>query len=494
MPTPRAGARIALAVATGLALASGSGCATNPVTGRPDFVLMSEEEEIALGHQTQKEVLQTYRPYRDPALQAHIDQIGQEIAARSHRPDLAYHFTLLDSEEVNAFALPGGYVYITRGLLAYLDSDAELAAVLGHEIGHVTARHAVRQHSAETATRLGVTVASIFTPGYASAAAGSLAGVFGGALLSGYGRDHELEADRLGAEYLAQVGYDPDAMLDVIAVLKDQESFEIERAREEGRPPKVYHGVFASHPSNDDRLQEVVNAARTLEVPEPRPENREDFLELLDGMAFGPSAQQGLVRGRFFYHADLGVGLSFPRGWAVQNRARSVLAIAPGNEAMLELTLHDRGQHTTPEDFLRWGLRVSADSHAAAYRIAGLPAYTAVSKGATPWGQRDIRYVVIFVGKQVYLFQGAAREYDGLGLYDRDFRQTAGSFHALTERERGRTRGPRLHLVRADDRTTYEDLARNTPLGRQGEPKLRLLNGDYPDGEPKPGSLVKVVR
>ena len=494
MRTPRPPTRISLAIAAGLALGPAVGCATNPVSGGQDFVLMSEEEEIALGHQAQKQVLQNYQPYRDPALQARVERIGQELAAQSHRPDLAYHFTLLDSEEVNAFALPGGYIYITRGLLVYLESDAELAAVLGHEIGHVTARHSVRQDSAQTATRLGVAVASIFTPGYAGAAAGGLAGAFGGALLSGYGREHELEADRLGAEYLAQVGYDPDALLRVIGTLKDQEAFEIQRASEEGRQPQVYHGVFASHPTSDQRLQEVVKAARTLEVSEPRPENREEFLNDLDGVAYGPSTRQGVVRGRSFSHADLGIGLRFPSGWAVQNQPQTVVAIAPGNEAVVELTLDERGQHATPEEFLRWKLRVSPESHTAAYRVSGLPAYTTVSSGQTPWGRRDIRYVVIFVGKQVYVFQGAARDYDGLERYDRAFRDTAGSFHALTERESARTQGPSVHLLRADDRTHYEGLARNTRIGRNPEQKLRLLNGDYPDGEPAPGSLVKVVR
>jgi predicted Zn-dependent protease len=352
----------------------------------------------------------------------------------------------------------------------------------------------VRQDSAQTATRLGVAVASIFTPGYAGAAAGGLAGAFGGALLSGYGRDHELEADRLGAEYLARVGYDPDALLRVIGTLKDQEAFEVERAAEEGRQPQVYHGVFASHPTNDQRLQEVVKAARNLEVSQPRPENREEFLKDLDGVAYGPSTRQGVVRGRSFYHSDLGIGVTFPSGWAVQNQLQRVVSIAPGNEAIVELTLDERGQHATPEEFLRWKLRVSPESHTAAYRVSGLPAYTTVSSGTTPWGRRDIRYVVIFVGKQVYVFQGAARAYDGLERYDRDFRDTAGSFHALSERERGGTRGPSVHLLRADDRTRYEGLARNSRIGRNPEQKLRLLNRDYPDGDPEPGSVIKVVR
>jgi predicted Zn-dependent protease len=428
---------------------------------------------------------------RDEALNRYVSDLGCRLAGE-FCPDIRVY--VMDLPYFNASMYPNGMMHVFTGLMLRCQNEAQLAAVLGHEIGHVTARHSVRQHGAQSATRFGVAVASIFTPGYAGAAAGSLAGAFGGALLSGYGRDHELEADRLGAEYLAQVGYDPDALLRVIGTLKDQEAFEIQRASEEGRQPRVYHGVFASHPTNDQRLQEVVKAARSLEVSEPRPENREEFLNDLDGVSYGPSTRQGVVRGRSFSHADLGIGLSFPSGWAVQNQPQTVVAIAPGNEAVIELSLDDRGQHATPEEFLRWKLRVSPESHTASYRVSGLPAYTTVSSGQTPWGRRDIRYVVIFVGKQVYVFQGAARDYDGLERYDRAFRDTAGSLHALTERESARIQGPSVRLLRADDRTRYEGLARNSRIGRNPEQKLRLLNGDYPDGEPAPGSLVKVVR
>ncbi|HED18952.1 MAG TPA: peptidase M48 Ste24p, partial [Gammaproteobacteria bacterium] len=230
------------------------GCATNPVTGDQDFVLMSESEEISLGAKYNEQILREMSVYPDPELAAYVDQVGQRIAKVSHRPQLNYHFTVIDTPTVNAFALPGGYIYITRGILAYLNSEAELAAVLGHEIGHVTARHSVRQQSAATATGIAGTVL-----GAATGVPGSqdLFSVFGKAMLSGYGREQELESDRLGAQYLARSGYDPQAMLEVIGVLKNQEQFEQQRAREEKREARAYHGVFATHPDNDKRLQEV---------------------------------------------------------------------------------------------------------------------------------------------------------------------------------------------------------------------------------------------
>ncbi len=246
-----------------------TGCAVNPVTGDRNFTLMSEADEMRKGRQAATEISKAYDIYDGlPALQNYVNEIGQKLARKSHRPQLDYHFTVVDSPEVNAFALPGGHIYVTRGILAYLNSEAELAAVLGHEIGHVTARHSVQQYSAATAANVaaavGGLVAGIFVPqlgGQLAQGVQSLLGVTGSALLSGYGRSHELEADRLGAEYLARSGYDPQAMIKVISVLKNQELFDIEAAKQEGREPRRYHGIFATHPDNDTRLQEVVGEA-----------------------------------------------------------------------------------------------------------------------------------------------------------------------------------------------------------------------------------------
>ncbi|MEM7294949.1 MAG: M48 family metalloprotease, partial [Pseudomonadota bacterium] len=183
-----------------------SGCAINPVSGGNDFVLMTEKQEIAAGAAYHQQILHQYKIYDDPELQAYIESVGQELAQNSHRSNLRFHFTVLDSAEVNAFALPGGYIYITRGILAYLNSEAELAGVLGHEIGHVTARHSVLQQSASRVTNLLSGILDVATGQTANNGSFSQ---FGFALTQGYGRDHELEADRLAAEYLARIGYSP---------------------------------------------------------------------------------------------------------------------------------------------------------------------------------------------------------------------------------------------------------------------------------------------
>jgi len=235
-----------------------SGCATTPVTGQQNLVLMSEQQELSIGQQAHRQTLQEYRVYNDPALQQYVAAVGQRLASGSPGADLSYTFTLLDSTEINAFALPGGFIYLTRGLLSYMNSEAELAAVLGHEIGHVTARHGVRQASSVQAAQVGAGLLSIFVPQFRNRQAHQTLGLLSTALLRCYGREHELEADRLGADYLRATDYDPKAMLDVIRTLKNNELLDQQLARLEGREPRAYHRVVSTQPHHDTRLHAAV--------------------------------------------------------------------------------------------------------------------------------------------------------------------------------------------------------------------------------------------
>ena len=259
-----------------------SACSTNPVSGKKDFTLISEQQELAMGAQAHKSILKQKKRYKNAALQSYVNSIGQSLAKHSHRKNIRYTFTVLDDPSVNAFALPGGYVYITTGLMAYLNSEGELAGVLGHEIGHVTARHGVKQQSAGIASAILIQVLTKKT----GASSGKQYNQVGRALLSGYGRNHELQADKLGAEYLARVGYDPKDMIKVVSVLKAQEEFEKYQARKEGRPARAYHGLFASHPSNDQRLHEVINAANRFKSAGTRPSNHDGYLRHINGLKY----------------------------------------------------------------------------------------------------------------------------------------------------------------------------------------------------------------
>src|SRR5688572_8518647 len=267
-----------------LLVAALSACAVNP-TGGADFVLMSEKGEIEKGKEEHAKILESQPIYKDPELQAYVEGVGKKLAAISHRPELDYVFTIIDSPDINAFALPGGYVYINRGLMAYLTTEAQLAAVLGHEIGHITARHTVRQQAAGKTANI-LSTAVVIATGVSTL--GETASLFGGALVSGYGRDMELEADGLGAEYLTKAGYDPNAMVEVIGVLKNHEDF----TKKTSRRAAAYHGLFASHPRSDTRLQEAVSKAGEVEgEPNPAPLDPAIFRASTTGLALGPSLQ-----------------------------------------------------------------------------------------------------------------------------------------------------------------------------------------------------------
>lgn len=469
-----------------------SGCAANPVTGEPDFVLMSENEEIAIGRQNHAKIIQRYGSYNNPVLQEYVQTTGNRLAVKSHRSNLIFRFTVLDSNEINAFALPGGYIYITRGLLAYLSNEAELAAVLGHEIGHVTARHAVRQQSAATATGF---FAAILASQAGFYGAGSLLNTIGVALIRGYGRDNELESDRLGAEYLAKSGYDPLAMMNVIRVLKNQEIYDKQLAKIEGREPRAYHGVFATHPDNDKRLQEVIGRAKQLQTKSPRDNNNQvAFLQQIEGLVFGEGEKQGIVRGNKFYHRQLNIKLDLPRNWRIENRPNSIIAIAPKNKGLLQITAVDINKRISPKQFLKQRLKLSKLKNAERFSNNQLEGYTAISSiSRTVYGTRLVRFVVIYKNNTAWVFQGLAKDENKPYQFDNAIINTAKSFRPLTASERLKARPRRLRIITVKKNTRFATLANQSQLGPTAEAQLRLLNKLYPKGEPISGSALKII-
>jgi predicted Zn-dependent protease len=465
-------------------------CAANPVTGEQDFVLMSEEQEISLGRKYSAEIIKEMPPYEHPELARLVQEVGEKLAANSHRPELIYRFTVLDSTSVNAFALPGGYIYITRGLLAYLNSEAELAAVLGHEIGHVTARHSVRQQS--TATVAGI-LGAVVAASTGVQGVDTLANLAGTAIVRGYGREHELEADRLGAGYLARSGYDPQGMLQVVRVLKDQETFDKQVAELEDREPRAYHGLFATHPDNDTRLQEVIAAAGPLQSPASTQVERDSFLQALDGMTFGAREAEGILRGNRLYHKDLDFSLSFPTGWRIDNQAERIVAASRDNDGILQVTVADLNKRITPREFMLQRLHLENMRDGKDFTAGGFQGYTATADGNTPWGVRAVRYAVIFRDTRAWVFAGAAKGRENTGSYHDATLATASSYRPLGDEERALASEERLKIITVPAGTRYADLARTSPIANYPEQQLRLLNGDYPDGEPEAARRLKVV-
>ncbi|MGB0866358.1 MAG: M48 family metalloprotease [Granulosicoccaceae bacterium] len=468
------------------------GCAANPVTGKRDLVMMSEQQEISLGRQSHPQILKQYPRYKDERLQKYVNNLGQALAKKSHRANLKFTFTVVDSPQINAFALPGGYIYVTRGIMAYMNSEAELAGVLGHEIGHVTARHGVRQQSTQTLTGLLGAAVAIGTKGQYN----DLIGTASQALVSGYGRDHELEADRLGAEYLARTGRDPEQMIEVVGILKDQEVFDRDVAKAEGREPRAYHGLFASHPQNDTRLKEVVRAARKYSTTATVDAGRDRYLKLIDGMVFGDSLEQGVVRNNRFYHGPLDFKVSAPKTWAIKNSPSKLVFVRDSESAYMELTSMSTDGARSPAEFIAKLLKKPRVGGGRNLSRNGMKGYSLVSEvSKLPWGQPgNALFTVWFRGKTAWLFVSAAKDASQFKRLRREFDSISHSMSKLTSRDRANAAPRRIELQKVRRGDTYAKLARSSSLESYPVEQLRLLNGVYPKGEPKAGQLIKVVK
>jgi predicted Zn-dependent protease len=462
------------------------GCAVNPVTGKQDFVMMSESQELAMGSQANAQINQQMSMVESAALQSYVQRVGEGLARNSHRSNLEYHFKVVDSADINAFALPGGYIFMNRGLMAYLNSEAELAAVLGHEIGHVTARHGVRQQSMAMGSGL---LGQLVTIGTGVQAAGDLSNLLGSALVKGYGRDMELQADGLGAEYLARSGYRPDAVLEVIGVLKDQDTFAREQAAAQGKQVESYHGLFASHPTHDQRLQQVVEQAQALSTGSSQRVGRDDYLKAIDGMVYGESEAQGVVRDQRFYHVPLNMRLDYPRGWTVLNRPDVVLGHTEDESAFIAMTLETVDEKSNVADLLRMRAGKQQLTQEQRFSGQGFQGLMAILPGQSPR-----RVAAILRKDQLVLFIGAVRGQARLESHDAQFVSVIRSFAGLSAADRKKAAPMHIRLVQVSKGDTYARVARNSPLGDDAQAQLRLLNGHWPDGQPEQGQWLKVVR
>ena len=469
-----------------LALISVSnGCALNPVSGDSDFVTISESDEIAQGAKYHPSIIARYGIYDDPELQAYVNRIGQELASKSHRKHLRYTFTVLDSPDINAFALPGGYIYITRGIMAYLNSEAEIAAVLGHEIGHVTARHSVRQQSGQFVSGLFNVFVTLAT---GSQSIGQLSSQLTTGIVRGYGRDHELEADKLGAQYLHKVGYDPESMLEVIGVLKDQETYERALAKKQNREANIYHGVFSTHPKNDQRLKTVVRAAKKLSTKQYRDNNTPAYLKLIDGMSWGQNIDQGVVVNNRFMHPKLGIGIQFPKEWQVTNSAEALIASNFNSAAIVQLSMAKLEKNESLQSLLKRITRnqnLPVESHSF-----GATAITTVTLS----GQKQpARISALELDQFLAFFVIGTSPEQTFSQTDKMFLAINQSFSRLTSQQMADIKRPKITIINAGKGDTFGALAKKTALNYDAENILRLLNRAFPRGEVRVGQAVKIV-
>ena len=483
------------------ALLAGCGSSSiNPVTGQAERSVMSEAAEIAEGKKSHEQVLQEYGVLKNPRVQAYVNDIGQRLAKQSQRANLQWTFTVLDSPEINAFALPGGYVYITRGIMVYLENEADLAGVVGHEIGHVTARHGAQRATRQQDAGLGVLAASVLGAilesqgvGGAGRVASDLSQTVAAGYISRYGREQELQADGLGAEYLSRIRFDPRNMVDVINVLKNQERFAADLARAQGRPAPEQNSWLSSHPSNDQRLNSITQLAAQYKTGVAyNDEGRARYQQILEGMAFGESSEQGLTRGRNFYHTGLGFALTASDGWRIQNEPDQITLVNSTGDAGLIVKMAAPDAGKTHDEIIR-KLVNPVTGRAERAQINGLAATRFIGTVAGKNGQSQNTELTLITSPlgNVFLFIHAAKDAATLQRSRAQMLETENTFRALTVADKAAAR-PWAVRSAVMPRGGFAELAKSSPLANP-EQQLRLINGVYPAGDIKPGMAVKTV-
>ncbi len=458
------------------------GCATNPATGRRQLILMSESEEIQTGRQSDAEIRKQMGVYGDANLQQYVAGIGAKLAAAAHRPALPWTFAVVDEPAVNAFALPGGFIYVTRGILPFLRDEAELAGVLGHEIGHVDARHSAAAYSKQLGAGLVLATAGIFAPSTQPLQGAAGAGL--GVWFLKYGREAEIESDRLGVGYSAASGWDPRGVPGLLATLG--------RLEESGGSRRGVPNWALTHPPAEDRIAKVREAVAAA-PPTGTTTNPAALERFLDGMVFGDSREKGLVRGNDFLHPILRFAVTFPSGWEVSNGDEQVTArqSESSNVAMVLETAEGTGpvQQLGPALMAGAGWTLVNGDRTS---INGLDAYVGTYQAVKSNTSVTLQAAHVRAGAQTYVVAGIAPTPQfsaAAGL----FRSAIQSFRALSPAEADRIQPDRIdfYVARAGD--TWESIARGAGGSRIKASTLAILNGREPAINPRVGERLRIV-
>jgi predicted Zn-dependent protease len=459
-------------------------CATNPATGRRQLMLMSEAEEIALGKQADAEIRQQMGLYQDNAWQQYVNQVGQRLARASHRPNLPWTFAVVDQQAVNAFALPGGYIYLTRGILPFLRDEAEMAAVLGHEVGHVDARHSASAYSKQVLAGGGLAVTGILFP--ETQPLTGLAGVGLSLVFLKHSREAELESDQLGVQYTAQSGWDPQGMPGLLTTLQ---RLDTASGNTRGVP-----NWAATHPLPADRVARVQDAVAASKSQRTMTRNEDQFEQRLDGLVFGDSREQGFVRGSDFLHPVLRFGVRFPQGWEVMNSPQQVLARRDENSnAVIVLQLAPRSggsiETAARSTMAEAGFRL-VDGDAG--RVNGLDAFVGVYQGASEeTANMAVQAAHIRMGNNTYVLAGITTT-NTFNAARGVFQSTIQSFRPLSAAEAERLQPDRVEFYTARSGDTWESIAGRTNGGVRPS-TLAIMNGSDPATPPRAGARIRVV-
>ena len=466
----------------------GYSCAVNPVTGKKEISFMSEEKELALGKQYDPSIVASFGLYENDALQAFINEKGMEMAKISHRPHLPFEFKILDSPVINAFAVPGGYVYFTRGILAHFNNEAEFAGVLGHEIGHVTARHSARSQTKQIFSQVGLMATLILSPAARELAEPLSQGVQ--FLMLKNSREHESESDELGVEYSTAVGYDAHHMANFFNTLK--------RKQEDAG---VSIPEFQStHPDPGNRFNRVHAMAEATQAEKggTYTVNRDKYLRMIDGLVFGEDPQQGYVEDDYFYHPALTFKFPIPRGWRTNNSPQQFQMADQEGKAMMVLlpSQNKTGQEAAQAFNEKQQLNII---NAQPTTVNGLKAYAQVAEPAPAQQQqqqqqqkvRILSYFIEYNGL-VYQLHGVT-EVTNYANLERTFLYTMQGFNVLRDASKINRKPDRIKVVNVQRTGTLSSVLQSYRMPSDKMDELSLINGMQLNDQVQSGTLIKIV-
>ncbi len=457
-------------------------CAINPVTGKYELSLISEQQEISLGKETDAEIRRQYGVYDSPSLEEYVKRVGMALALHTHRPHLVYHFAVLDAPVVNAFALPGGYIYVTRGALAMMNSEAELAAVLAHELGHVNARHGVRRLSKLLLVQIGLNVGSALSDTFAELSGVASVGIQ--LLFLKYSRDDEREADALGVIYARRGSYNPGAMVSFFSSLQKLGDLSGEHS---------LPGFLSTHPLTSERIQNV--RARLIESDQQLTFRQISYLKQLENIVFGANPRHGYAEENTFYHPDLRFSFSFPRRWKLQNEPSQVVLASEDGKAAVVLRvesssedLKDYAQRKAEEFEERFLIRQRN------LTINGLNSFQHLYDITRP-EKETLRVDLTHIqkGPSIFTFYVLSTTHD-FPAYDSQFSTLVGSFRELRDSQHLNRQPIRLKLVSANGRQTLKQIFMRAGLKKDWWAKLAIMNGLELEQIPEQNRLVKIIK
>lgn len=462
-------------------------CAINPVTGKKQLVLMSEEQEIAMGKDADPQIVAQYGLYENKALQDFITQKGKEMAAISHRPNLNYEFKILDSEVLNAFAIPGGYVYFTRGIMAHFNNEAEFAGVLGHEIGHITARHSVSQQTKAVLGQVGLIGSMILVPQVAEFAEPLSQGL--GLLFLKFGRDAERQSDELGVEYSSKIGYDAREMASFFNTLERKSG---------GAEGAELPDFLSTHPNPGSRNTAVMNLAeewkKKLKLNNPSI-NRDLYLRKIEGLIYGEDPKQGYLENNVFYHPELKFEFPIPQGWNYQNTPQRVQVAPKDGKAILMMSLANGNnlQVAAEKAVSDNNLKVLESEEV---KVNGLNAISILAdvkpkEGTQSSSVRTLSYLILH-NNAIFHILGASSVGD-FESYSRNFSQTMKNFKELREASKLNKLAERIRIKTVQKTGSLKQALNHYKVAEARMEEVSILNGMQLSDQVQQGSLIKII-